>query len=127
MEKSRYECGTEIIRELAGDHGIKAVDGVKAFSPDFAKILAEFAFGEIYSRPVFDFKQRELMTLSSLITQDAGEEALQFHFKAAFKIGMTLEELLEVVMHCAVYAGFPRALNALGVLKKVSEARNLKE
>lgn len=120
MEKDRYGRGAEVIMKLAGQQGIQAVDDVQTFSPDLGRMIVEFAFGEIYSRPVFDFKQRELITLSSLITQGAGAEQLQFHFNAALNSGMSLEELIEVVIHCAVYAGFPRALSALSVLEKIS-------
>lgn len=124
METNRYERGAEVIMNLAGEQGIQAVDGVQSVSPDLARMIVEFAFGEVYSRPVFDFKQRELITLSSLITQGAGEEMLIFHFNSAFNCGMSFEELIEVVIHCAVYAGFPRAVSALSILKKVSEQRN---
>ena len=127
MEKTQYERGTEVIMKLAGEQGIQAVEGVQSFSPDLAKMIVEFAYGEIYSRPVFDFKQRELITLSSLITQGAGEEMLIFHFNSALNSGMTLEEVKEVVIHCAVYAGFPRSISALGTLKKVSEQRDNKK
>jgi 4-carboxymuconolactone decarboxylase len=125
MENSRYQRGIEIMMKLAGEQGKQAVDGVQSFSPDLGRMIVEFAFGEVYSRPKFDLKQRELITLSSLITQGAGEGQLQFHFNSALNIGMTLEELIEVIIHCAVYSGFPRAVNALDILKKVSEQRDL--
>lgn len=125
MEKSRYQRGTEVIMELAGEQGIQAIEGVQSFSPDLARMIVEFAFGEVYSRPVFDSKQRELITLSSLITQGAGADQLQFHFNSALNIGMSLEELTEVVIHCAVYAGFPRAVSALTILKEVYEKRDV--
>ena len=89
-------------------------------------MISEFAFGEIYSEPVFDMKQRELITLSSLITQGADDNLLQMSFKCAISIGMTMEELMEVVIHCAVYAGFPNAINALNILKNVSDLEYLK-
>lgn len=125
MEKNRYQRGAEMMMKLAGEQGKQAVDSVQAFSPDLGRMIIEFAFGEVYSRPTFDLKQRELITLSSLITQGAGEGQLEFHFNSALNIGMTLEEVIEVVIHCAVYSGFPRAVNALDVLKKVAEQRNL--
>jgi 4-carboxymuconolactone decarboxylase len=125
MEDNRYQHGRETMLELGGDQGKQALDVIRSFSPDFEKLIVEFAFGEIYSRPTFDLKQRELITLSSLITQGAAEDQLQFHFNSAMNIGMTLEELIEIVIHCAAYAGFPRAVNALLVLKKVAEQRNL--
>lgn len=124
MEKSHYQCGTEVIMKLAGEQGKLAIDNVHSLSPELGRMIVEFAFGQVYSRPIFDLKQRELITLSSLITQGAGEDQLQFHFKSALNIGMTVEEITEIITHCAVYAGFPRAVNALGILKKTVEQQS---
>jgi 4-carboxymuconolactone decarboxylase len=115
---NRYQRGIAIMTEMAGDQGRKAIEGVSAFAPDFARLIAEFGFGEVYDRPHLDLKQRELITLSSLITQGA-ENQLPFHFHSALNIGYTLAELIEVTIHCAVYTGFPRALTALQVLQRV--------
>ena len=126
MEKTRYKRCDDILIKLAEVQRSQTLKGVESLSPDLGKMISEFAFGEIYSGPVFDLKQRELITLSSLITQGAEEELLQVSFKCALSIGMTFEELMEVVIHCAVYAGFPNALKALSILKKVSDHEYLK-
>jgi 4-carboxymuconolactone decarboxylase len=122
----RYQRGIAVVKELAGEQGLKALEEVNAFSPDFARIITEFGFGEIYTRPHLDLKQRELLTLSALITLDA-ENQLPFHFYSALNSGFTQAELIEITIHCAAYAGFPRALNALQVLQKVCAARNMSE
>ncbi len=118
MTKDRYQRGCETMVQLAGEQGKQALEGVKAFSPAFAQLIAE-TFGDIYTRPVLSLQQRELVTLSSLITQGADENQLQFHFHAALHAGLTVEELIEVIMHCTAYAGFPRALSALQILQKM--------
>ncbi|SEP14285.1 carboxymuconolactone decarboxylase family protein [Propionispora vibrioides] len=120
---TNYQQGIEVLMKLAGDKGKQAVADLHAFSPDLARLIIEFGFGEIYSRPVFDLKQRELITLSSLITQGAGEVTLGFHFNSALNIGITMEELIEIIFHCAGYAGVPCAVSAMHILKKVAEQR----
>lgn len=122
--KDSYQDGLEIMKKLAGESGESALQGVAEFAPDFAKIIAGFAFGAIYTRPIFDLKQREFLTLASLITQGAGENQLEFHLKSALNIGITLEELIEITMHCSIYAGLPRALNALLILQKIYKERD---
>jgi 4-carboxymuconolactone decarboxylase len=125
MENSRYQRGTEILMKLAGEQGAKAVNGVQAVSSDLGRLIIEFAFGDVYARPLLDLKQREFVTLSSLITQGAAADQLQFHFNAALNVGLTLDEVVEIIIHCAVYAGFARSVHALQVLQKVAEERNL--
>jgi len=115
---NRYQRGIEIVTKLAGEQGKGALEELGVFSPDFASKIIEFGFGEIYSRPVLDLKQRELLTLASLITQGA-ESQLQFHFRSSLHIGLTKEEIMEVILHCALYAGFPRALSALQVFQGI--------
>ncbi|WP_342514965.1 carboxymuconolactone decarboxylase family protein [Sporosarcina sp. FSL K6-1522] len=118
MEKDK---GYEILRKLTGNASMDVIENLQSFSPDFGNMIIDFGFGEIYSRPLFDLKQRELITLTSLITQGAGERQLTFHYKAALHVGLTVEEIQEIAIQCAAYAGFPKAAFALEVLKKVVE------
>jgi alkylhydroperoxidase/carboxymuconolactone decarboxylase family protein YurZ len=71
--------------------------------------MIDFGFGDIYSRPHFNLKEQEIITLTSLISQGAGERQLVFHFKAALHVGLTKADIVEIIMHCAAYAGFPKA------------------
>lgn len=114
--------GYETLRQLTGDASKDVIDNLQSFSPDFGKMMIEFGFGEIYSRPIFDLKQREMMTLTSLISQGAGEPQLMFHYKAALHVGLTVEEIKEIAIHCAAYAGFPKASFAMEVLKKIVDS-----
>ncbi|HEY4554061.1 MAG TPA: carboxymuconolactone decarboxylase family protein [Bacillaceae bacterium] len=116
--------GYETLRKLTGDASQDVIENLQSFSPDFGKMMIEFGFGEVYSRPIFDLKQREMITLTSLITQGAAEPQLVFHYKAALHVGWTVEELIEMAIHCAAYAGFPKASFALEVLKKVTQEMN---
>lgn len=118
---NKYDQGRETLRQLTGDASKDVIENLQSFSPDFGKMMIEFGFGDIYSRPLFDLKQRSMITLTSLITQGAAEPQLTFHFKAALHVGWTIEEIKEIAIHCAAYAGFPKAAFALETLKKVTQ------
>jgi 4-carboxymuconolactone decarboxylase len=117
---SYYEKGLNILKERTNEEGQKAVDLMGSIFPDFKEKMIDFGFGQIYSRPNLDLKTREIITLTSLITQGAFEQ-LDFHIKAALNVGLKKEEILEIILHCAAYAGFPKACSALGVAGKIFE------
>ena len=116
---SRYELGMEMIKKLADDSGMKSMDELNKLSPRLAELAVEFGYADLYANPVLDLKQRAFITLSSLITQGDTEGELLFHFRAALNIGITKEEIVELITHLSGYAGFPRAINALMVFRKV--------
>lgn len=116
MEKSRYDRGLETLDNLVSkDMMAQTIDRVKQFNPDIARYVVEFAFGDIYSRPTLDGKQRELLTISSLVTQGAVSQ-LPFHIQAALHVGVAENEIVEAIIHCVPYVGFPKALSALEVV-----------
>ncbi|WYS08447.1 carboxymuconolactone decarboxylase family protein [Bacillus sp. FSL R5-0394] len=117
MEKA--QLGWKQIEEMAGEAGIKAMEAVEAFSPRLAKLALEFGYGDVYAGDALDLKQRALITLSSLITQGDQGRGLTYHYKAALRVGVSKEEILEVINHCSAYAGFPKAIHALFVFKQV--------
>lgn len=122
--EQRYKQGLETLKELAGEDGIRPVEQIRQFSPDFGHTLVAFGFGDLWSRKVLDFKQREIITLTSLITQGAFDQ-LAFHVHAALNVGLKPEEIMELVMHCAGYAGFPKAVSAMNIVQQVLEQRGM--
>ncbi len=88
-------------------------------SPDMARYIIEFPYGDIYSRPGLDLKMRELITIASLTTLGYAPAQLKAHIYNALNAGCSKEEILEVIMQMTVYAGFPAALNGLFVAKEV--------
>lgn len=91
-------------------------------APDFADYLLEFPFGDIYSRPGLDLKSREIATIAALAAMGNAAPQLRIHIQAALNVGVTREEIVEVLMQMAVYAGFPAALNGLFAAKEVFAA-----
>lgn len=115
--------GEALLRKVDGDkvadNLLRAYENV---APDFTKYLVEFAFGEIYAREG-DLKHRELVAISSLATMGGCDPQLETHVHGAFNVGLTEAEIVEAVMTLIPYIGFPRALNAMAVVKRVVEKR----
>ena len=119
MTPSRYERGLAKLQEIDGDAGAHVVDSLRDIAPDFARYLIEFPFGDIYSRPGLDLRSREIAVLAALTALGNATPQLKVHIQAALNVGVTREEVVEVMMQMAVYAGFPAALNGLFAAKEV--------
>lgn len=118
-ESSRYSRGWERLREIDGQAGERVVASLADIAPDFAKYLIEFPFGDIYSRPQLDLKAREIGVVAALTALGNAAPQLKVHIHGALNVGCTREEVVEIIMQMAVYAGFPAALNGLFVAKEV--------
>ncbi|WP_139692162.1 carboxymuconolactone decarboxylase family protein [Sporolactobacillus terrae] len=125
MEKSRYKIGLEKLSEVDGNAGDQVIESLKDVAPDLGRLIIEFAFADIYTRSVLDLKERERMTLSCLASIGGAENQLRVHINGALNVGVTAKEIVEVFIHCAVYVGFPRALNAVAVAKEVFKEREI--
>ena len=110
----RYRRGLDVAEQLAADkltHFVKS--GVAEVAPDFARMVIEFAFGDIYSRDALDLRSRELIAIAALAVSGNARPQLRVHVESAASAGITKPEIVEVLMQTALYAGFPSALNAL--------------
>ena len=124
MESDRYNRGLEKLREMDGRKGEEAVEAVKAISPDLARYIIEFPFGDVYSRGVLSLKEREIVTLSALAALGNALPQLKVHIHGALNVGCTRQEILEIMIQMAVYAGFPAALNGTFAAKEVFAERD---
>lgn len=88
-------------------------------APDFARYLLEFPFGDIYCRPDLDLRSREVATIAALTALGNAAPQLRVHIEAGLNVGLAREEIVEIIMQMAVYAGFPAALNGLFAAKEV--------
>lgn len=127
LESSRYSRGWEKLREIDGQAGERVIASLSDIAPDFAKYLIEFPFGDIYSRPQLDLKTREIGVVAALTALGNAAPQLKVHIHGALNVGCTREEVVEIIMQMAVYAGFPAALNGLFAAKEVFAERNLTE
>lgn len=120
----RYKRGWEKLREIDGKAGEKVIDALADIAPDFAKLLIEFPFGDIYSRPQLDLKSREIGVVAALTALGNAAPQLKVHIHGALNVGCSREEVVEIIMQMAVYAGFPAALNGLFSAKEVFAERD---
>lgn len=117
--ESRYERGKRELTRIDGEGGEKVVAALADIAPDFARYLIEFPFGDIYSRPGLDLKAREIATIAALTALGNAAPQLKVHIAAGLNVGLTQDEIVEVIMQMAVYAGFPAALNGLFAAKEI--------
>lgn len=121
--EDRYSRGLAKLNEIDGAQGQRVVDSLKDIAPDFARYLIEFPFGDIYSQPGLDLKSREIAVVAALTALGNATPQLKVHVHGALNVGCTKEEIVEVMMQTAVYAGFPAALNGLFAAKEVFAQR----
>jgi 4-carboxymuconolactone decarboxylase len=123
VSESARERGERLLRKVDGD---RVADNLlreyESVAPDFTRYLVEFAFGEIYAREG-DLRHKELIAIASLATMGGCDRQLETHVHGAFNVGLTESEIVEAVMTLIPYVGFPRALNAMAVVKRVIEKR----
>jgi len=119
MENERYRRGWDKLREIDGQAGENVVESLRGIAPDFARLLIEFPFGDIYSRPGLDLKTRELAVVAALTAMGNAAPQLKVHIQGARNVGCSEQEIVEVMMQMAVYAGFLAALNGLFAAKEV--------
>ena len=126
MAGDRYEQGWEKLKEVDGEAGERVIESLKDIAPDLARYAIEFAFGDVYSRPGLDLKSREIATVAALAALGNAQPQLKVHIHGALNVGCTREEIIEVLIHLSVYAGFPAALNGVFAAKEVFKERDEK-
>ena len=119
MLSERFITGQKMLQKVDGKGGDAVVESLQDIAPDFARYLLEFPFGDIYSRPGLDLRSREIATVAALTALGNAAPQLKVHIGAALHVGLTQDEIVEVIMQMAVYAGFPAALNGLFAAKEV--------
>ncbi|HEX4759881.1 MAG TPA: 4-carboxymuconolactone decarboxylase [Thermoleophilaceae bacterium] len=118
---SDHEQGMKVRREVLGDeHVDRAVANTTPFTEPFQDFITRYAWGEIWSRPGLDRKTRSCITLAALVALRA-ENEIAMHVRAALRNGLTPEEIGEVILHTAIYAGLPAANGAFAIAKEVLE------
>lgn len=122
---ARYQRGLDKLREIDGEAGQRVIDALAPIAPDFARYLIEFPFGDIYSRPQLDLKSREIATVAALTALGNATPQLKVHVHGALNVGCSRDEIVELMMQMAVYAGFPAALNGLFAAQDVFKERGL--
>ena len=118
-DAQRSAQGMGVRREVLGDaHVDRAVAATTPFTADFQDFITRYAWGEIWSRPGLTRAERSMITLTALVVLRQDEE-LAMHLRAALRNGLGLDQIAEVLLHTAVYAGVPAANRAFAVAARV--------
>lgn len=126
MEKTRLENGMEQLQKIDGAGGEDVIQSLQDISPDLGRFIVEFAFGDIYTREGLNLQEREIITITSLLTAGGCESQLEVHINGALNVGVTPQKIVETFLQCIPYTGFPKVLNAIFVAKRIFEERNKK-
>lgn len=111
----RYARGREVLSQIHRTTGEDIVDSLG----DLGRHIVEYAFGDVYARPGLPLRERQLITVAMLAAL-GNLPQLEVHLQAALNVGITRQELDELVLQVAPYAGFPRAMDALRTLDRVA-------
>ena len=110
----RYVRGRERFLEVHDEKALRAVEGLG----DLGRVIVEFVYGEVYTRPGLSLRDREIAAVATLVALGRSSQLPQ-HLRASLKAGITPDELREIVLQTATIAGFPPAMNAMSQLKNV--------
>ena len=117
-DTSRYDAGMEVRRRVLGDaHVDAATANATDFDRDFQRWITEMVWGSVWTRDTLDDRTRSLVTIAILAALDRSE--LDLHLTASRNTGVTSEEIAEVLLHIAVYAGVPAAHHAMSRAKAI--------
>lgn len=128
MEQTRFETGMEQLRKIDGIGGENVIKSLEDIAPDIGRFIIEFAFGEIYPREELSLPEREMVTITSLLTSGGCEPQLEVHINGALNVGLSPQKIVETFIQCIPYVGFPKVLNAIRAAKNIfSDRKILKE
>lgn len=123
MADERYENGMRVRREVLGDaHVDRAIAGTTQFTAPFQDFITRYAWGDVWARDGLDRRTRSAITLAALTALQCHEE-LAMHVRAAIRNGLTEDEISEVLLHTALYAGLPAANAAFKIAQSTLDER----
>lgn len=125
MEQTRFQKGWELLRQVDDAGGEAVIHSLSGIAPDLGRYIVEFAFGDIYAREGLSLQERELVTIASLLTAGGCEPQLRVHLNGGLNVGLPPEKIVEALIQCVPYVGFPRVLNAMSTVKEVFASRGL--
>ncbi len=120
-QSDRYQKGWERLQEVHGKVGEEVLDDLAKIAPALKDFIIEFPYGDIYARPGLDLKSRQIATIAALTALGNAHSELRVHIIAGLRVGLTHEEIIEVIMQMSVYAGFPAAMRGIDAAKEAFE------
>ena len=117
--EDRHARGVRALAAITGDSGEDVVESLRDIAPDLAEWIVDFSYGDVMARPGLDRRSRQFATIAALTALGNAQPQLEVHIKGALNVGCKPQEIVEVILQMAVYAGFPAAINALNVAREV--------
>ena len=118
-EKDRHSKGMEVRRAVLGNAHVDRAEAKRNdFNGEFQDLITRHAWGEIWTRPGLPRHTRSLLTIGLMVALNRNDE-FKLHVRAAFNNGVTREEIKEVLLQCAIYAGIPAANSAFHMAEDV--------
>jgi 4-carboxymuconolactone decarboxylase len=118
-ERERYEAGITVRRAVLGDaHVDRSIKNRNDFNEEYQDLISRYAWGEIWTRPGLPRHTRSLLTIAMMVSLNRSDE-LKMHIRAAANNGVTRDEIKEVLLQCAIYAGVPAANSAFHMAQEV--------
>jgi 4-carboxymuconolactone decarboxylase len=127
FDTKRFAKGLEVRRAVLGaDHVDKSLASVTDFMVDFQKLVTEYCWGEIWTRPGLDRKTRSMLNLAMLTALNRPHE-LRLHVRGALTNGLSRNEIKEIMLQACIYCGIPAGLDAFRVAAEVFAAVEAEE
>jgi 4-carboxymuconolactone decarboxylase len=119
MAESMFDKGLKVRKEVLGAEYVEAaLSSADDFNRPFQELVTEYAWGAVWGREGLPRKTRSMLNLAMLTALNRPQE-LKLHVRAAIRNGCTKEEIREILMHAAIYAGVPAAVDAFRVAREV--------
>ena len=119
----RYARGLERLDDITRGDGQAVLDALSRISPDFARYVIEYPYGDVFSRSTLSDRQRQLATISMLATLGFAKPELKVHINGALNVGVSEEEIIETMILVSVYVGFPASIHGLRAAQEVFDER----
>src|SRR5215510_3980610 len=121
-DEQHFENGVSILKKMIGEADAERVrQGWREISPDLERLILEFVAGRMWARSALDLKTRSLSTVAAL-TALGRTSALELNIRMAMGNGATKQDVLEIMLHMAPYAGFPAVWDAMKIASQVFNA-----
>ena len=118
MSDEEREKGESIRNQAFGKAGLKRWEAINEIAPAHARAIHEYCFGQMWDRPHLDMKTRELIVIAATAAQDLPGE-VKLHTRGALNRGATKDEIIDTILNCAPYIGFPKTNHALYAAKEI--------
>jgi 4-carboxymuconolactone decarboxylase len=123
--EQRFARGMEFLRTIGGENFDLPIKRPAQISPDLARFVVEFAYGDVLSRPGLELRLRQVTTVSALIAEGSVQPQLKYHMAGFLNVGGQPRELVEILFVAAAVLGFPAAINAVGIVREIFKDKKI--